>query len=58
MPKNDSNIMSFFILNFQYKMQNYDALKRYMEKSDSSVYMGKHTDYKRRTHLTVLFVKT
>ena len=36
-------------------MQNYDALKRYMEKSDSSVYMGKHTDYKRRTHLTVLF---
>ena len=42
----------------KYKMQNYDALKRYMEKSDSSVYMGKHTDYKRRTHLTVLFVKT
>lgn len=39
-------------------MQNYDALKRYMEKSDSSVYMGKHTDYKRRTHLTVLFGKT
>ena len=38
-------------------MQNYDALKRYMEKSDSSVYMGKHTDYKRRTHLTVLFGK-
>ena len=42
----------------KYKMQNYDALKRYMEKSDSSVYMGKHTDYKRRTHLTVLFGKT
>ena len=39
-------------------MQNYDALKRYMEKSDSSVYRGKHTDYKRRTHLTVLFGKT
>ena len=39
-------------------MQNYDALKRYMEKSDSSVYMGKNTDYKRRTHLTVLFEKT
>ena len=39
-------------------MQNYDALKRYMEKSDSSVYKGKDTDYKRRTHLTVLFGKT